>query len=163
MIRYSRLSDKAQLTILMQRCFGNWSELCWEANLAGRFLVYELDGEIIAMTGLNWDSVYGKMSVDWTATLPEYRHMGYMQQLFNRMINITDEEIICCCWRICDNEKVNLQSLMDMFGFKCVLKDSARFLNGCNCFKNSNTDCIYYKRHSCYCSEDLYVRPKKGE
>lgn len=162
MIRYSKETDKEKIRDLMILCFGNDREHCnVYTNLSGRFLIYEKDNKIIAMTGFKYNSNYPGLEIDWTCTHPDYRNKGYMHELFKRLIATTDEDIYCSCWRFVGNKNVNLQSVMNSFDFKCVLPICEHHCGQYNC--KSFKGCInnHSKTNKCECYEDLYLRKGK--
>lgn len=163
MIRYSRENDKEKLRELMIVCFGNDREHCGVyTNLDGRYLVYEINGSIVAMTGLYFQSKYPGVEIDCTCTHPDFRKKGYMHELFRRLVNTTDEDIYCSCWRYVGNDKVNLQSVMDSFGFICVMPICEHHSGQYNCRSVKNCSNNHSGSDKCECYEDLYLRKCKN-
>lgn len=159
MIRYSREEDKEQIKELIVACFGNAKEnydAC--TNLDGRYLVYELMGSIVAMTGFYFHSKYPGVEIDWTCTHPDFRRRGYIHELFKRLVSTTDEDIYCSCWRYLGNDKVNLQSVMDAFGFICVMPECEHYSGQYNCTRVNGCINNHSESNQCECYEDLYLR-----
>lgn len=155
MTRFSRLSDTAQITQLVSTCFGKrLDKEKYLDDLEGRYLVFIDNGEIIAMTGLKTRKE-GGMEVDWTCTHPEYRHRGIMHQLFERLLEMTDEDIYCSCWKLSSKTESELHSLMENFEFECILEGHINHVPA-KCGFN-DLSCPHYS-DGCSCREDLYVR-----
>ncbi len=156
MIRYSKREDKEQIKDLLYLCFGEMvvNEGAYDNIENGRYLCYVVDDKVVAITGFCHDDEFNGIQITWTCTHPDYRHRGYMQELFKRLLATTDERIYCSCWCIADTE-ANLFSIMKMFGFRKVMGDYKRrwIRHHCNC----KTDCPY-RRENCFCSNDLYLR-----
>ena len=69
------------------------------------------------MSMLTSNIEYGHLELDWTFARPEHRHKGYIQKLFDEMLNGVHESIYCSCLRLPDNDKANLHTLMSFFDF----------------------------------------------
>ena len=160
MIRYSKEEDLPQIEEIMNVCFGVRNDSEWKTQLEGRYLVYELNGKLVAMTGLRWSKEYRAYEVDWTGTLPNCRHKGFMQELFKRMLYYVDYDVYCSCWRLSEGGKINLHTLMSMFGFEEVLKPRVSWDVRYNCSRRIDT-CVYCVGDKCHCWEDLYLRRGK--
>lgn len=157
MIRKSTVHDKKRIKQLMQTCFGDRNNLEPYKNLDGRYYLYFLDDKLVAMTGITEDSEYGALEIDWTCTLPEYRHKGFQQLLFREVLRDTDMPVYCSCWRL-PGEEVNLKSLMSMFGFEEVVHSRVHWKVPHNCFRDYEGGCTYCTGIGCECYEDLFVR-----
>lgn len=157
MIRFSRVSDLSAIQELIGLCFGDRTTAGVYDNLPGRYLVFELDGKVVAMTGLTANTPYPYgVEVDWTCTHPDYQHRGIMTLLFTRLMALTDDVIYCSCWHLQDDLYPVLHLLMVQFGFECVCKSHI----SCNSYRCGIFDtqrCVHY-RLNCMCTEDLYVR-----
>lgn len=157
MIRFSKASDLDEIKSLIELCFGDRERAGAYDNIAGRYLVYEKDGRIVAMTGLTCDTQYPSgVEVDWTCTHPDYRQMGIMSELFGRLMQLTDEPIYCSCWHVSDKAHANLHKIMLRYGFVCVRKGHIK-CNPYRCGIESIDRCVNYV-DNCTCSEDLYLR-----
>ena len=158
MIRKSNIFDKQGITDLINAAFGDRTERDFLSNIEnGRYFVYELEGKIIAMTGLSNDTVHTGYEIDWTCTHPDYRRNGVMHELFAEMLkDIVNVNIYCSCWRIHDRDKINLYKLMKDFGFVCIASDY-KSCNFTNCGCRNVRDCVYYIKN-CKCYEDLYMK-----
>lgn len=158
MIRKSAEKDKKIIQELMQACFGDRSNLEPYENLDNRYYLYFENDVLVAMTGLTSRSEYGHLEVDWTCTHPDYRHTGYMQKLFMEMLDNVYEDVYCSCWRLSDNNKVNLHTLMFLFDFKEVVHSKVHWKVPHNCFRNYKGGCVFCTGINCECYEDLYLR-----
>lgn len=153
-IRLSRKEDELEIEKLLVACFGT---LCLEEalqNIEGRYLLAFDDKKLIAMTGLNWSHEYNGIEIDWTCTHPDKQNQGVMTWLFERICSLTDEKIYCSCWRESEIDKVNLNSLMEKFGFKEVLPNRATWDTRYNCRASRGYYCARYKECLCVQSED---------
>lgn len=163
-IRKSTVEDEPEIRSVIERCFGNRDKTDVYDNLDDRYYLYVVDNKIVAMTGITSQTLYPGLEVDWTCTLPEYRHSGYMRALFKIMITDFEREhkdIFCSCWRWPPNKYVNLHTLMDRFDFKEVVHDRIHAIVPYNCERQCVEGCIHYSGNGCECYEDLYMR--KGE
>lgn len=157
MIRKSVIDDKEQIQHLMWMCFGDRDNREPYKNLEGRYYLYFEHNTLVAMTGITSDSEYGHLEIDWTCTNLDYRHKGYMQALFTEMLKDIHDDIYCSCWRLSDNDKVNLYTLMTMFGFKEVVHSRVHFKVPHNCFRNYEGGCVNCTGIGCECYEDLFL------
>lgn len=156
MIRLSRNSDLKEITELLKTSFGKVEQAY--LNIENRYLLYIEDNKIVAMTGLTSATNYKGLEIDWTCTHPDYRNKGYMHKLFERLIQLTDEDIYCSCWRLSNKEKANLHNLMVDFNFKCINKSEKEWNNDICRAEIYGLNCIYYKENkNCHCYEDLYL------
>ena len=162
MIRYSNENDIEEVKNLLYKCFGSMVEEnqdnAYKNIERGRYLLYIEDNKIVALSGLCFgtDSEFNGIQITWTCTDPEYRHRGYMQELFKRIVSSTDEAIYCSCWYIGDND-INLKILMKLFNFKEVMPYLNRNIDH---YCPHSLDCPYKKEH-CYCGTKLYRRPEQ--
>ena len=157
MIRFSRREDEIQIRLLLRLCFENRIDDSCTDNLDGRYLVFEDNKRIIAVTGLKKIHNYKDgVEVDWSCTHPEFRHRGIMHQLFERMLEMTDENIYCSCWKMDGKDKVELHSLMENFEFECILEGHIKH-NAIKCSCTDKQVCRNFHK-GCMCQEDLYVR-----
>ena len=160
MIRLSEEKDREDIQYLIEICFGNRMYCDYLKNLKNRYFLKIVDNKVVAMSGLNSDIPYGKgVGIDWTCTHPDYRHHGYMYEIFEKMIPLANEDIYCSCWHLENKEKPELYYLMQEFSFECIqVAHKIGKVGECMCF--NKTDCVNY--HSkCSCQEDLYVRRKE--
>lgn len=163
MIRRSKESDRQAIEQLFLTCFGaRWDFLSPFENLDGRYLLFFDDETLVAMTGLIYSEEYMGYEVDWTCTHPKHRHRGYMRMLFKAMLSDVDFEVFCSCWKLPNREKVNLHTLMDMYGFKEVVHHRVHWVEGYNC-KCHDRCTLYHGEEGirCDCFEDLYIRDRK--
>lgn len=130
-------------------------------NLDDRYWLYFKDDELVAMTGLMDSKEYRALEVDWTCTHPDHRHKGYMQSLFREMLRGIEVPVYCSCWRMPGRDRVNLQTIMDMFDFKEVIKPRVTWNVPHNCSRNYAEGCVNCTDDNCICYEDLYLRKPK--
>lgn len=77
-----------------------------------------------------------------------------MTRLFERFVNSTDQDIYCNCWRIGDNEQINLHHVMDFYDFRKVQENYQKRDEGTCEFTEG---CPYYKK-GCKCFNDVYKK-----
>lgn len=159
-IRDALDSDYDKLCALFDQMFGR--SMCDESAydpIEGRYKV-ALDrfGDIVATTGLippSRSSCEG-YEVTWTATLPAHRKRGLVTHMLADAINqwaYPNIPIYCFCWRVGNNEKINLYSVLTRLGFTEVMR-------GVKAMSNPHfTSCknCPYSEHGCYCYNDLWV------
>lgn len=156
-IRFSKQEDKDKIIELLYTCFGNREHEGAYDNIPGRYLLCFLEDKLVAMTGLIHNADYNSgCEISWTCTHPEYRHQGYMMELFERIVYTTDEDIYCSCWKIPTKEHINLHHLMKEFNFELVLDSHIRSQYPHKC-KVGDT-CPFFTGQGCVCQQDLYVR-----
>lgn len=130
-------------------------------NLDDRYWLYFKDDELVAMTGLMDSKEYRALEVDWTYTHPDHRYKGYMQSLFRETLRGIEVPVYCSCWRMPGRDRVNLQTIMDMFDFKEVIKPRVTWNVPHNCSRNYAEGCVNCAGDNCICYEDLYLRKPK--
>lgn len=156
-IRWSKTRDVIQIENLLYKTFGEQvkAEGGFKDIAKGRYLCVVLPGEeIAAVTGFQHCNNLGGLEMTWTATRPDCRHRGYMQELFSRLLQTTDEDVYCICWRLSETDPINLHTLMDLNGFEEVQRGMIT-RSGIVC--NSYGTCPY-SSNTCKCFQDLYVR-----
>ena len=157
MIRLSTESDRDSIKGLVELCFGNRLQCGYLDYLDGRYHLNIVDGKLVAMSGLNSNTSYENgLEVDWTCTHPDYRKCGYMHEIFEQMIPLTNGNIYCSCWHLEGKENVELYSLMRDFNFECI-KPAHKIGRAGYCSFSNNVDCVNYKKN-CNCQEDLFLR-----
>ena len=161
LIRKSTYDDKEAIRYLMSLGFGDRDNVEQYDNLDDRFWLYFKDDELVAMTGLMDSKEYRALEVDWTCTHPDHRHKGYMQSLFREMLRGIEVPVYCSCWRMPGRDRVNLQTIMDMFDFKEVIKPRVTWNVPHNCSRNFAEGCVNCTGDNCICYEDLYLRKPK--
>ena len=157
MIRKSTLNDKKCIQQLMLLCFGDKNNLEPYENIEGRYWLYFMDNKLVAMSGLTSNSEYGHLEIDWTCTHPEKRHKGYMQEIFAKMLKNVKDSVYCSCWRLANNDKANLYTLMKLFGFEEVVHSRIHYKTPHNCFRDYKGGCSYCTGNNCECYEDLFL------
>lgn len=124
----------------------------------GRYYLNFKGDTLVAMSGVNYNDVYRHLEIDWTCTHPDYRHNGYMQELFTEMLQDVQADVYCSCWRLAGKDHVNLQKVMNAFGFREVLHVEESWQVPHKCFYNCEKQCIGYTGKNCYCYTDLFLR-----
>lgn len=167
-IRFSKEEDKEQIRELTMLCFGNRDHCDILENLNGRYLLaFDDENILLAMTGLLWSEEYKAYEMDWTCTHPKHRKNGIMCEMFKRICSLTDEDIYCSCWRLSGKENINLNGVMQKFGFEEVIKGRVTWDSCHNCKAGRDYFCAAQKSHvdhgnlvrePCRCYEDLYLR-----
>lgn len=157
MIRKSVQSDLEQILELMHLCFGD-RDTWITGDITNRFYLKFIDSKLVAMSGIIDCGYYTHPEIDWTCTHPDYRHNGYMQELFTEMFKHYTGPVYCSCWRLPSKERINLYSIMKMFNFREIINVRVHWKAGHNCLKNENGGCVNYTGIGCECYEDLYLR-----
>lgn len=155
-IRYSTEADASSIKELLESNFGFFKEEMI-ANLSKRYLLALDNNKPVAITGLYYSNVYKALEVDWTSCAKQYRHKGLITELMKRLVQSTDEDVYCSCWRIADRE-INLYSSMKALGFEELIRFKSSYLRNVNCLSNT---CIH-STENCKCYEDLYLIKKRG-
>lgn len=162
-IRYSRESDRQQVEKLLYDTFGIMVvyEHAYDGIPTGKYLLMFEEGtdQLVAMSGLSHEDEFPGPQITWTCTKPEYRHRGLMQELFKRFIYSTDQDLYCSCWKIGDNKRVNLQTLMDLYGF---VKVEENYCTRAGLICPLKKGCPNY-RSDCRCYNDVFFRKGKVE
>lgn len=155
--RYSTDQDYNAIKKLTDPYFGMLEDVV--DVIDNRYLLAVYEGEIIALSGVNYYENYRGLEIDYTCTADEYKRQGIMHEIFRRMLSNVSEKVFCGCWRIAENDKCNLYSFMQDFGFKKVIHCMSSYVNGYNCFADSIEDCFYFSgKNICHCFDDLWIR-----
>lgn len=155
--RYSTASDFNAIREITLPYFGMLNDVV--DVVEDRYFLAVYEGEIIAVSGINYFENYDGLEIDYTCTKPCYRNQGIMHEMFRRMLAKVSERVFCGCWKIGDAKRSNLQSFMEEFGFRMVIPGMSKYVHGYNCFAKSVNDCAYFKGDkSCYCCDDLWLR-----
>lgn len=159
MIRQATLNDVAKMEELMYSSFGNREDATSFRLHTDKYLVYEVDDKIVAMTGILYSNEYKALEIGWTCTHPDYRQLGIMHKLFEEILKEVKENVYCSCWHLSDREHINLYKLMRDFNFICVARPRVSWVNGHNCHHNMTDNlCTYCTGDGCHCTEELYFR-----
>ena len=163
LIRNVMDSDKEQLIVLFNECFGNMvqnhGDLDW---IEGQYKVAEIDNKIVAVSGILPIEYreYDGYEITWTCTTKEYRKQGLQVEILKQCLKELPDDgisVYCDCWRIRDNEEVNLHSVMKHLGMPDVLRDRMKdkypHSKDCNGCPNEN--------ENCFCCRDLYMKARK--
>ena len=155
--RKSKDSDEAIIKELIALRFGNRDSCGVTNNLDGRYTL-AFDGDtLVAMTGLNDSKFYNGLELDWTCIREEYEHNGIVYLMIKDLINTTEnytKDIYASCWKLGDNNIINLRHSMAKLHFTPVLYKRLMFNSKYN---NCKDICVNYKE-GCWCQEDLYLR-----
>lgn len=152
--RNSTESDKNIIEELIGQRFGNRDSYGVTDNLNGRYLLAFDNNTLVAMTGLIDCGFYNGPEIDWTCIRKEYEGHGIITKMIETVIKDVKSDIYCSCWRLYDNQEVNLHHAMNKLGFELVNKEHKKFnAEHYNC-KNI---CKGYKEN-CKCYEDLYIK-----
>lgn len=157
MITYKRSNNHDILNIidLFTICFGNRISDEVYKNINGRYLLAYDGTKLIAMTGINHDTIYNGAEVDWTCVHSDYRGQGIITSMLRGLLTDITEDVYCSCWHEHNNSRVNLHHAMETLGFNLVLEGNKRasYLTHKAC-----KQCCKCMGTECQCSEDLYVR-----
>lgn len=156
-IRLSKTSDRGKIKNLVEKSFGSVMSDEYLNDLDNRYLLY-LKGDIIAgMSCLQYNEELDSFELGLTCTLPAYRNQGIQKELIGRLLNLTDEEIVCNSITLYD-DIAPMSSLLKRFGFNLLNKE----VKGKSCFAGDTMSmCTYYNGTMCNCRIDLYVRPEQ--
>ena len=143
MIKYRKSTeyDKVNIQKLIEERFGNRESYGVLDNIENRYLLAYDDDRLIAMTGLNNSGYYNGLEVDLTCILKEYEGRGIITHMLTELLKGCTRDVYCSCWRVTDNEKVNLYHSMQSLGFEIAIRGRINFnskYNNCsNICKNS--------------------------
>lgn len=174
-IRNATEADKDQIEALFIECFGNIAHGsgALDRGVEGRYTVAEIRKvctnmnvkfapKIVAVSGIvpvEFSNLNG-YEVTWTCTTEEHRKKGLIVQILNDCIQRLPNDhkpIYCSCWRVKDNQKVALSSVMTHLGFRQVLREHKKYVRPHfrYCAK------CPHESEGCYCCEDLYIRERQ--
>lgn len=156
LVRPIESKDIAQVKVLLRKSFGC---LVIQENafypIMGRYIV-AVDGDKVAgVSGITDKSPFNGYEIDWTCVDEKYRHKGIMIDILKYAIDrlpYNHIPVYCSCWRIRDNEEINLHSSMKALGFELCQKAHKALIKG---EYKACIDCPY-SCESCYCFCDLY-------
>lgn len=171
--RRSVENDKEQLERLFKESFGMVADTGGAlSTIEDRYVVAELvteDAEgkdeagyrprIIAASGILpvSRSEYCGYEITWTCTTKEYRKKGIIVEILKQCERELPDDhlpIYCDCWRIKDNEHINMVSVMKHLGMQEVIRGRIKRVYPHN---KSCVGCIYAEEE-CYCHGDLYIK-----
>lgn len=159
-IRKSIEKDKLQLADLFSKNFGslalNHGSL---ESIANRYWVAIYNNEIVAVTGILpiYKSDFSGYEITWTCTAEEHRKKGLIVQMLKKAEKeLPDDHIplYCNCWRIRDNDKINMFSVMKHLDMYEVVRQMVKRVNphSIDC-----CGCAQFQKE-CYCCGDLYMK-----
>ena len=145
-LRKSLEEDKTQLADLFAENFGSLALNHGALEpIANRYWVAIYENRIVAVTGI----------------LPIYKSekKGLIVQMLHKEEALLPNDHIplyCNCWRIRNNEKINMYSVMKHMGMKEVVKQRVKRLNphSIDC-----CGCAQFQKE-CYCCGDLYMKSR---
>lgn len=165
--------DKEQLERLFEESFGLLAATGGAlSTIRDRYVVAEVvtddaDREeegnvpprIVAVSGILpvSRSEYCGYEITWTCTTKEYRKKGIIVEILKQCEKELPDDhlpIYCDCWRIRDNEHINLVSVMKHLGMREVVKDRIKRVYP---HMKSCEGCVY-AGEGCYCYGDLYIK-----
>lgn len=162
LLRNATDSDKEQLIVLFNECFGNMVEnhgdLAW---ITCRYKVAVVDNRIVAVSGILpiSNSDYNGYEITWTCTTKEYRKQGLQVEILKQCLKELQEDgipLYCDCWLVIDNDRINLYSVMKHFGMSEVLRNRINrkypHSKDCNGCPNEN--------EKCFCCGYLYMKKR---
>ena len=166
--RKSDESDKEQLEILFNESFGMLASTGGALNpIKDRYMVAELavnkagqnQTQIIAASGILpvSRSEYCGYEITWTCTSKEFRKKGIIVEILRQCERELPDDhlpLYCDCWRIRDNEHINMVSVMKHFGMKEIVRGRIKRVYP---HDKSCIGCIYAEE-GCYCHGDLYIK-----
>lgn len=120
-----------------------------------RYYLAFYENELIALSGIiqNKSNFLGK-EISWTCTNKNYRNLGIMTFLINKMISKIDGPIFCECWHFNENERINLFMPLSKNGFKPI--EEGIYSYDKKYFKKCNECC---RKNECIgCKSDLWLR-----
>ena len=158
--RKSTKEDEAILRELFMEGFGERDDIL--TQLPGRYLMAFSDGELAGVVGLNYQPKYRGKEIDYCTVRKKYRGRGIMMKLFAEILKDAPERVYCCAWRIRENDRANLQGVLEAYGFQKVLDQMSAYRSGYNCHVTDLKGCAYYvPGGACRCFEDLWVWEKE--
>lgn len=159
-IRNSTAKDVWQIKRLIYNCFGDREDEPLVGVENGRYLLAEVDGRIIGMSGINKSKQFNGFEVDWSCVDEHYRKQGVMHRLIATLLYSIPENtnVYCSCWAIGkDDAPIAMKSIMESFGFEEVTHGRVRY---CAMFNSTPCmdSCSQRLGSCCTCREDLYIR-----
>lgn len=137
----------------------NHGDLDW---IEGQYKVAEVDNKIVAVSGIVpiEHSDYSGYEITWTCTTKKYRKQGLQVAILKQCLQELPDDgisVYCDCWRIKDNEEVNLHSVMEHLGMHEVLRNRMKdkYPHSMNC-----KGCPY-ESEICFCCDDLYMKERE--
>jgi len=158
--RKSTKEDEAMLRDLFMEGFGEREDTL--TDLDGRYLMAFAGDELLGVIGLNYQKVYDGMEIDYCTVYKKFRGQSVMTRLFEENLRGFRGRVYCCAWRIRDNERSNLQGILERYGFVKVIDQMCAYQNGFNCHVKDLEGCSFYvPGGACRCYEDLWILEKR--
>ena len=173
--RKSVESDREQLEKLFNESFGTLaSEGGALKQIKDRYVVAEVIADetelgdkesyqprLIAVSGILpvVQSEYHGYEITWTCTSKAYRKRGIIVEILKQCEKELEDDhlpIYCDCWRIRDNEHINMVSVMKHFGMHPIIDSRIRRMYPHN---KCCHGCVYAEE-GCYCYGDLYMKSR---
>ena len=159
-IRQAVAEDVPQLVDLFSLCFGFLDNSMFNID-HNHYFVAVSDNRIVAVSGIvfpydEFNEYASGYEISWTCTRSDFRRKGLASSLVERVLDIRENKdvpVYCSCLRVCQDD-INLRSVMDRFGFRCLYKGKKHivFPYHSACFV-----CVNYGGQGCECFEDVYV------
>ena len=161
-IRKTTIDDLSEIKNILHLCFGEFPEKNGALdNIENKYMATIFNDEVVAITGILplEKSEYDGYEITWTCTKTSHRHKGLiinMLQECEKELPNDGKSIYCSCWRIKDNEDINLKSVMKSLGYKINKKNHKIRKYPINMYCS---DCIY-SEFNCHCVDDLYYKKR---
>jgi len=160
--RKSNSLDKPQLAELFAENFGSLAINHGALNpIVNRYWVALYKNKIVSVTGIlpiN-KSDFNGYEITWTCTAQKHRKKGLVVTMLKKAeAELSDDHLplYCNCWRIRDNDHINLYSVMKHLNMHEIVKEKIKRIN------SYDVDCPgcpeYRKKCCCFC--DLYVKQR---
>lgn len=158
--RKSIEQDKSQLADLFAESFGSLALNHGALEpIANRYWVALYEDKIVAVTGILpiYKSDFSGYEVTWTCTSNKHRKKGLIVQMLQKAETELPNDHIplyCNCWRIRDNDKINMYSVMKHMDMHEVVRQRIKRVNphSIDC-----CGCAQFQKE-CYCCGDLYMK-----
>lgn len=153
--KYSTQLDKDKISELVNICFGNRDLFGVLDNLDNRYLLAFDNNKLIAMTGISESKELKGLEIDWTCVHPDYRGKGIITTLLKELVEGWHKDIYCSCWRMGNNNKINLHHAMQKLGFKETIREYRKYYSKVSKVCDR---CVMKSKGVCICYEDLYLK-----
>ncbi len=165
-IRKAENNDKNELERLFLECFGQLAIKEGALKyIENRYTVAETNHgnkkKIVAVSGIIpiEKSSFQGYEITWTCTSKDYRERGLIVKIIEECESkLIDDHIplYCDCWRIKDNDRINMFYVMQKLGMHEVINSR---------IKRKKTHCkscekCIYDSEGCFCYGDLYMKER---
>lgn len=158
-IRRSTKKDIEAVKTIIHECFGyGVRDEKHLTNMEGRYLLAEINGMVVGMTGICPSDDHGGEEVDYTGVLPKYRRRGIMDRLIKELLKDRTEPLWYSAWRFAGHERSNPQTILENNGFKLIKQPWVRWDVPATCNEsNYMQGCKGLCGEHCHCYEDLWL------